>query len=166
MNQHYPIVDSHACSWVDMKSEIVGASDTSSAPFALADLVAIKGMRKVEVGIQKRGGRLYKRTRGELSQEASVTMYRDGYLRLITALAANAPQRGNQRIISLVSYHVTVQHTPYGDDKIYTRVFKGCRYLGDSDDMKEGNEADKLEITLNPTEIVDVLEGGIEVVLL
>jgi hypothetical protein len=31
--------------------------------------------------------------------------------------------------------------------------------------MKEGNEADKLEVTLNPIEIVQIIDG-VEVVLL
>jgi hypothetical protein len=166
MSQDYPIVDGHACSWADIKVEIAGASDGDSTILDIGDIAAIKWSRKLEVGVQKRGGKVRKRTRGELSQEASITLYRDGFLKLITALAAAAPQRGNQRIISVKAYNILVQHTPYGDTAIYTTKIKGCRYMGESDDMKEGSEADKLEVTLNPAEVANVLEDGTEVVLL
>ena len=42
---------------------------------------------------------------------------------------------------------------------------KGCRFLGDSDDMKEGSDADKVNIILNPIEIANIINGQ-EVVML
>ena len=63
------------------------------------------------------------------------------------------------------AFDIMIQHTPPGETEIYQVKLKGCRYLGDSDDMKEGNEPDKIELTLNPIEIVNIINGK-EVVLL
>ena len=141
-----------------------------SVLLSMADIAGIKWSRKVEVG-EKRGasgGRVMARTTGQGSQEASATLYRSGKRNLITKLAAVAPLRGNQAIISLVPFDIVIQHTPpvvSADFTIYEVHIKGCRYLGDDDDMKEGTDPDKVEITLNPIEIVDVIAGQ-EIVLL
>jgi len=105
------------------------------------------------------------RTTGQGSQEASMTVYRSGFRKLLKSLMAKAPTRGNQLVIGVVAFDVLIQHTPPGETEIYTTKLKGCRYLGDSDDMKEGADADKLDITLNPIEIVQIINGQ-EVVLL
>jgi hypothetical protein len=58
-----------------------------------------------------------------------------------------------------------IQHTPPDELEIYQTKIKGCRYLGESDDMKEGTDADQLEVTLHPMEIVQIIDGE-EVVLI
>lgn len=75
-----------------------------------------------------------------------------------------APTRGNQKRIGLVAFDIMIQHTPPGEVEIYTTKIKGCRYLGDADDMAEGSDADQIEVTLNPIEIVNIIDGE-EVVL-
>lgn len=163
-SQVFPTIDGVAPSWADIKVKLT----PKDAPvLELIDIAGIKGSRKVDVGEQRgtSGGLVIATTTGSASQEASMTLYRSGYRKLLKALAAKAPLRGNQRRISLVRFNVLVQHTPFGETEIYEREFLGCRYLGDSDDMKEGTDADKLEITLNPTQIVDLI-GGEEIVLL
>lgn len=105
------------------------------------------------------------RTTGQASYEASATIYRSGLLTLIQGLTTLAPFRGATAVIGLVAFDVMIQHTPPGSDEIYETKIKGCRFLGDADDMKEGSDADKIEITLNPIEIVNVIDG-LEVSLL
>lgn len=164
VNQLYPSVNDIAPSWADIETTFtVGGGDA----LGMVDIAGIKWSRKVEVGVQKgaSGGRVMARTTGEGSQEASVTLYRSGLRRLIKSLMSVAPTRGNQKIISGIAFDILVQHTPPGETEIYTTKIKGCRYLGDSDDMKEGNEADKVEVTLNPIEIAQIIDG-VEVVLL
>jgi xanthine dehydrogenase small subunit len=92
-------------------------------------------------------------------------MARSSWRKLIAALAAVAPQRGNQRLISLVSFDILVQHTPINYDAVYTTKVKGCRYLGDSDDMKEGPDADQIEITLNGEPVRATLSSAQETLL-
>lgn len=163
-NQAYPSLDGVEPSWADIATTFtIGGG----ALLAMTDIAAIKWSRKVEVG-EKRGasgGRVMARTTGQGSQEATATLYRSGMRKLIKGLMAKAPTRGNQVIISGVAYDILIQHTPPGETEIYQVKIKGCRYLGDTDDMKEGTDPDKLEILLNPVEIVNIINGQ-EVVLL
>ncbi len=164
VQQSYPSVNDIAPSWADIGVTFtVGGGDALD----MMDIAGIKWSRKVETGDQRgaSGGRVMARTTGQGSQEASATLYRSGLRKLLKSIVAKAPTRGNQKVISGVAFDILIQHTPPGETEIYTTKIKGCRYLGDSDDMKEGNEADKLEVTLNPIEIVQIIDGQ-EVVLL
>ena len=164
MNQEYPSVDGIAPSWADIQATFtISGGDL----LQMSDIAGIKWSRKVEVGEQRgtSGGRVMARTTGQASYEASATLYRSGLRKLIKALVKKADSRGNQKVIGTLAFDILVQHTPPGESEIYTTKIKGCRYLGDSDDMKEGNEADKVEVTLNPIEIANIIDGN-EVVLL
>lgn len=164
VNQAYPSLNDIEPSWADIATTFtVFEGDLLD----MADIAALKWSRKVEVGERRgaSGGRVMARTTGQGSQEASATLYRSGLRRLVKSLMSKAPLRGNQRLIGLVAFDILVQHTPPGEVEIYVTKIKGCRYLGDSDDMKEGNEADKVEVTLNPIEIVHIINGE-EVVLI
>jgi hypothetical protein len=166
VNQAFPSLNDIEPSWADIQTTF---TVSGGVLIPMADIAAIKWSRKVEVG-EKRGasgGRVMARTTGQGSQEASATLYRSGLRRLIKGLMAapNVPTRGRQVIISLVSFQIMIQHTPPGETEIYKTKLKGCRFLGDADDMKEGNDADKVEVTLNPLEIVNIINGQ-EVVLL
>lgn len=164
VNQAFPSLNDVEPSWAD----IAVTFTISGGPLIkMADIAAIKWSRKVEVG-EKRGasgGRVMARTTGQGSQDASATLYRSGMRNLVKGLMTQAPSRGNQLILSGVAFNINIQHTPPGETEIYHVRIKGCRYLGDADDMKEGNDADKLEITLNPIEIANIINGR-EVVLL
>lgn len=92
-------------------------------------------------------------------------LYRSGHRRLVKGLKAKAPVRGNQKRISLVFFDITINHTPPGEVEIFTVKIKGCRLTGRDFDLKEGNDADKVAIALNPMEIVEVIDGE-EIVLL
>lgn len=164
INQAYPSLNGIEPSWADISTTF---TVNGGALLDMADIAALKWSRKVELG-EKRGasgGRVMARTTGQGSQEATATLYRTGMRKLLKGLMAQAPTRGNQVIVSVVAFDILIQHTPPGETEIYQVKLKGCRYLGESDDMKEGQDADKLEVTLNPIEIVNIINGQ-EVVLL
>jgi hypothetical protein len=163
-NQAYPSLNDVEPSWADIE---VSATVTGGALIEMIDIAAIKWSRSVEVG-EKRGasgGRVMSRTRGSVSYEASMTLYRAGLKRLKRGLMENAEERGNQKLISLVGFDIMVQHTPPGTDEIFQTKIKGCRYLGDSEDNGEGSDADQVEVTLSVIEIADIIDGK-EVVLI
>jgi hypothetical protein len=164
MNQQYPTLNDYAPSWADITTTL---NVHDGAQLDVFDYAAMKDGRKIDVGVQKgaSGGRVMASTTGELTQDASITLYRSGHRKFLRALMANAPTRGNQVIIGVVMFDVVIQHSPPNSDEIFERRWKGCRFLGDPMDFKEGNEADKIECPLFVTEIVDIIDGK-EVVLL
>jgi hypothetical protein len=80
----------------------------------IEDVAAIKWSRKVEVGEQaaRAAGASWRVRAARSANEASARFYRSGLSKLEDALAAVAPQRGNQRIISAVGFDILIQHTP------------------------------------------------------
>jgi hypothetical protein len=155
-NNDYPVLDGVAPSFADIILRV------SPAGAPLLDMKWIKSIntgRTVEVGEARQGGRVFKRTTGSGSQEASMTVYREGHILLLRSLAALAPKRGNTKLVSLVIFGLQIQHTPPGSIEIYERRIKGCRLLGDALNSAEGTDADTVDLTLNPLEIVDVIDG-------
>lgn len=164
VNQAYPTLNGIEPSWADVAFNF---SIPGGSQIDMADIAALKWSRKVDVG-EKRGasgGRVMARTTGQSSYEASATLYRSGMETLLSALSDIAPTRGTQSLIALVSFDILVQHTPPNSTDIFQVKIKGCRYLGDSDDMKEGVDPDKIEVTLNPIEIANIIDG-FEIVML
>ena len=143
-NNDYPVLDGIAPSWADAK---VTATATG------VSLIEVKDIKSI------------KRTVGEASNEASMVLYRDGYQKLLRGLKALAPLRGNTRVISLVHFGVSFQFTPPGSAEIYETRIKGCRITGRALNGSEGTDAAEVEVTLNPIEVVDVIDGE-EVALL
>lgn len=165
MAQGYASLIDIAESWSDISVAITPYSSTTLTD---ADVAAISHSGTVEVGEQRSGGRVVARTTGSVSYEASITFYRSGLKKFIAAMIAAAPEtakRGDQVRISLVVFDVDVQHSPPGAVSISHSRIKGCRLLGYSDAMTEGNDADQIELTLSPMENVQVVDGQ-EVVLL
>jgi hypothetical protein len=164
-----PSVQGMESSWADVS---VNFNIPGGSTVGLVDLEGIKWDAKVEVGESRgtSGGRPMKRTRGSASYEASATLTRSGAAVLMEALEAAAVEigsvRGNLVAISGVAFDVLIQHTPLGDDRIYEVKLSGCRYLGMSNDNKQGNEADMIELTLNPLEISTKSSTGAWIVLL
>ncbi len=170
-NQSAPNVNGDVCSWADigLSIDVPGAAE---AP--IFDFSGIKWSDKVEVGEWRgaSGGRVMGTTRGQLSSEASMTVSRAGARQITQALAAAArlipgfTPRGNQVPISGVRFNLLVQHTPLGVDAIYESKLTGCRILGRSHDYKDGNEAELVELVLNPIVIAEKDENGDWIVLL
>ena len=100
MNNDYPILNGVAPSWADI---IVRATPEGGALLDVKDIAAINTSCTVEVGEQRgaSGGRVIRRTTGSVSYEASMTLYRSGYQKLLRNLVAAAEAsnlvRGNQR---------------------------------------------------------------------
>ncbi len=161
----FPVLDGITPSYADIK---VTFSGTDLTILEMDDIKSINTGTTVEVG-EKRGasgGRVMKRTTGSAKYEASATLYREGYQKLLRQLKGKAPlRRGNQRAISLVHFQVKVSHTPPGSTEVFEYVIKGCRLLGRDLNSAEGNDADTVDIKLNPIEIADIIDGE-EVVLL
>jgi hypothetical protein len=164
VTEAYPTLNGMAPSWADVSATITGED---VATLETADFAAINHSSLVEEGKQRgaSGGRVLRRTTGSLTDEASITYYKTGLMSLIRALKANAPSRGNQKMISLVFFDVLIQQTPPGTTEIYTVKFKGCRILGDTAAMAEGVEADQIEVPMSPGQIVRIVDGE-EIVLL
>ena len=156
--QAYPSINDFAPSWADVA--VTFTVDGGDA-LDMVDIAGIKWTRKTEVGKQRgaSGGRVMARTTGQGDFEASITLYRSGLRKLETSLAKKAPSRGNQKRIGLVAFDILIQHSVPNDPEIYTTKIKGCRYLGESEDNKEGTDPDKVECTLDPIDIVRIVDG-------
>ena len=157
-NQQYPSINDIAPSWADIITTWTVSGGTA---LDMIDYSAIKFSDKVEVGEQRgaSGGRVMARTTGSVKYEGSMTLYRSGLRKFYRALAAVAPQRGTQRLLSIPSFEVLIQHTPPGEADIYAVKLKGCRMLGSSFDFKEGNDADQIEVPLSIIEVVHLVDG-------
>jgi hypothetical protein len=168
-NQAFPNVNGDVCSWADIAVEM---NVPGGATVGLVDLEGIKWSDKVEVGEQRgtSGGRVMGQTAGSLSTEASATLSRAGAVQLIEAIEVAALSlpgavRGNEVIISGVRFDILIQHTPLGSTRIFEAKLSGCRFLGRSHDLKQGNEADMVEITLNPIKVAEKSATGNWIVL-
>jgi len=163
-NNDFPLIDGIVPSWSDIGIKITpkGAPVIDSK-----DIKAIKRTRDGEIGDQlgASGGRVMARTTGKSRPGLTITFYRSGLSQLFEALAPIALKRGNQARIGLIPLFIQVQHTPFGSSRIYEWRAKGVRLMGDSMDASEGTEADTVEVTCNPLEIVDMI-NGVEVLYL
>jgi hypothetical protein len=158
----FPILDGICPSWADVK---VTAVITGGPVVEMKDIKAINSGRSLEVGVQRgAGGRKKKRTTGQPDDEGSITLYRSGFQDALRALAAVAPQRGNERMISLVHFNIIWQYSVLGDPQIYERRMKGCRWMGDTMNDTEGSDPQEVEVPLSVMQIADVIDG-VEVVL-
>lgn len=164
VNNEYPVLDGMAPSYADIA---VTCKLINGPLLEIKDIAAINTNSTLEIGEQRgaSGGRVLRRTTGSKTDEASWTLYRTGYQKLLRALVSVAPRRGNQCLVSLVHFDVVVQHTPPGDEEIYEYRLKGCRVSGRALNAAEGTDAEQAEIPLSVGELVDIIDGQ-EVVLL
>lgn len=161
-NDDFPVLDGIAPSWADL---ILKISPTGAAVLKTSDVKSINTGVKVEIGEQRAGGRLMKRTTGDEKSEASITFYQEGWQKLLRALKDIAPKRGNQRLIGLVPFDVQMQFTPPGSAEIFECRLKGCRTAGRTLNPAEGTEANTVEVPVSVTQIADVVDG-VECVML
>ena len=157
-NNDFPLYNENACSWADMTLKLSG--DGLEA-LDIKDISAVNTGVSMEFGVQKAGGRPMRRTTGEVSYEASLTMYRSGYLNLLRTIknASSAETRGDIKLLSLVTFDLIFLHSVPGDDNIYKVEIKGCRLAGRTLNGAEGTDADQVEVPLNPMEIIDTVDG-------
>lgn len=164
LNNEYPVIDGIAPSWSDI---IIKISPKGAPLISATQIKSIKRSRKVTVGEQRgaTGGNVIKTTTGVVAYELSAEFYRDGWNEFLEKLVDLAPQRGNQRAISLVHFGVQVQHTPIGSTRILEWRAKGVRTLTDEHAAAEGSEADTVPVTFHAKQIADMIKGK-EVVML
>ena len=155
-NNQYPVLNGITPSWADIQVTVEGSDQPLIERF---DIAAINSSATVEVGEQRAGGRVIKRTTGSVSCEAAMTLYRPGYMKLLRGLIAAMPTRGAQRLARFAHFNITYQFTPEGDTEIYERRIKGCFISGSSESAAEGTDASQIEVSLNPLEVVDVIDG-------
>ena len=160
----FPVLDGICPSFADIG---VTFTKTGLALIEMADIKSINTGTTVEVGEQRgaSGGRVMKRTTGNVKNEASCVLYRSGYQKLLRGLKSAAPVKRGQRLISLVHFQIKVAHTPPGEVEIFEYVIRGCRLMGRDLNSQEGTDADTVDVKLNPLEIADIIDGE-EVVLL
>lgn len=153
----YPLTDGIAPSWADISVRVTAIGGSL---VKIGDIAAIDSGWTVELGEQREGGRVIKRTRGSVSYEASMTLYASGYQKLLRGLMAAAPRNARgQALLALAHFTVNVQFTPPGSVDILEYRLKGCRILGRTLNGAEGNDAQQIELPLNPIEIADVIDG-------
>lgn len=168
MNQAFASVDGDECSWSDI-GILIQMPGAQTIPWT--DVEALKTGRKVDVGESRgtSGGRIMKTTAGAETDEASITVTRSGHAvlteNLEKAAAALGLTRGDEVAISGVRFGILAQWTPLGSSRIYQTRLTGCRFLGDSNDNKQGTDADTIEITLNPIKIATMSATGKWIVL-
>lgn len=155
-NNDFPVVDGIAPSWADVALTL---SAPGVEPLKTSDIAAINFGSTVEVGAQKSGGRVVKRTTGEVSHEGSITFYRAGYQKFLRHLKGLAPINGNRRSMSLVHFNAVAQLTPPGSVEIFERRAKGCRMTSAPMALAEGTDADQIEVSLSVVDVVDMIDG-------
>jgi hypothetical protein len=159
----FPVYDAIAPSWADIS---VKASPYGGALVELADVAAVNTGCTVEVGLQRSpGGRIKKRTTGQVDYEASLTVYQGGYHPFMRSLGALAPTRNGQKILTLVHFDIQMLFTPPGSVEIYERHVRGCRLTSNALNPAEGTDANKIEIGLSCIQVVDIIDS-VEYVLL
>jgi len=160
-NNEFPVYNGVVPSWADISVK----ADIGGSLIEIGDIAAINSGVTVELGEQRKGGRVFQRTTGSVSNEGSLTLYYTGYTKLIANLAAVAPTpRGSQKAISLVSFGITYNYTPEGSTGIFQVIMRGCRYMGRTLNGAEGTDAQQVEVPLSVIEIVDTDENGNEIV--
>lgn len=153
-----PVLDGIAPSWADIQVNISG----EDVPLIkMGDIAALDSGWDLEVGEQREGGLVIKRTTGSVKQDATMTLYASGYRKLLRGILAAAPRRGNQALIALVHFNINVQFVPPGanEDDILEYRIKGCRIMGRKVSAAEGNDAQQVELPLNPLQVCDVVDG-------
>lgn len=160
INNEYPAIDGVAPSWADIQIRL---TPEGGSLIKVVDIAAINTGTTIEIGKQRgaSGGRVLKRTTGSADYEASLTLYRSGYQKLLRALGATASTRGNQVIVGLQKFLIQVQHSPPGaeEEEIFQYNLKGCRLMGRSMNGAEGTDPDQVETPLDVIEIVDIIDG-------
>ncbi len=164
INQLYPVINGVDPSWADIK---VTASPESAPLIDMEDVASIDCGSSVEVAYRKgtSGGRNMGRTTGEKTDEFTWTLYRVGFDKLLSGLLPLMPTRGTQRVASVVTFGISVQHTPYGVDTIFGYQAVGARLVGMNFSHAEGVDADKVECPLSIMDLIYTINGQ-EVVLL
>lgn len=141
-------------------------------PLPQPDLKSCDHAAKVERGDKRgaSGGRVVSRTTGSATNSGSASWYKAGlrdFKRALknAALAAGYINSDGHVQLSKVAFDLVIMHSYEGDPEIYIIKLVGCHLDGDSGKHAEGNEAETVDVELNPLRIVEVIDG-VDTVLL
>lgn len=158
VNQTFQLFDDIAPSFADFALTIKG----SSTPLLKTeDFKSITTGTTIEIGKQRgaSGGRVKRRTTGQVDHDAAITFYRSGWQALLRNLGPAMPTRGGRRIWGLVHFSVIGFWTPPGSVEIFETRILGARLLGRTIATAEGTDPDELEVPISPGNIIDVIDG-------
>ena len=115
----------------------------------------------MDIGEQRSGGRVIRRTTGSVSHTASMTMYRSGFQTMLANAPPTAPKRGDVSLITHIYFDLQVQHSfpGPGQAEIYEFILKGCRPMAFTLNGAEGAEADTVDVPLSVSEIIHIVNG-------
>jgi hypothetical protein len=158
VNQSFALLDDIAPSFADIAMEIKGIG---TPVLKTLDFKAINTGCQVDIGKLRgaSGGRVRRRTTGQVEYSASITIYRQGWQALLKNLGPIMPTRGSQRIWGLVHCSIVYFWTPPGSVEIFETRIKSARFKGRDLASAESTDPDELEIALDPGEIADVIDG-------
>lgn len=160
-----PTLNGVAPSWAEINTTI---NIAGGATVAAVDYKALDWESAIARGEQRgaSGGRVLKRTTGQITNTASATFYKEGLRALKRALLAVAPRDGAGRPqLSKVPFDIVVKHSVDDDPEIYITKILGCRLDKHSEKNAEGTDPNTVDVDLNPIEIVEVIDGQDTVLL-
>lgn len=161
-------VNEVAVSWAESEFtfDIEGA-----APIKDLDLTAVTFESAIERGEQRgQGGKLKRRTTGQETPTASMTMGSQSMDTFVDALVVAAEAGGfvdskGRAQISKVPFTLIVKHSFVNDPAIQCVKLMRCHLDKFGASHAEGTDANVIEVDLNPIEIV-IVRNGKDVVLL
>lgn len=165
-NNLYPVLDGITPSWADV---LIAVTPVDAPLISIDDIKSFNSGRSVDLGQSTVGGRLKRRTWGAGKQDASMTLYYEGYLKLIRGLkdicVSKGLMRGNTALIRGVHFGINYSFSPVGSSEIFERRVKGACVISDPINGSEGTDAITVDVGLSCAEIVQMVDG-VEVALI
>ena len=155
--------DGNAVSWNELS--LLCAIDGGSI-LPIIDIKSIDTESSVDRGDQRglSGGRIRKRTTGQLSNSASMSLYTEGLdaleRSLVTAALASGFVNADGNVqLSRVLFNIISIYSFAGSPTIYHKELLGCHLNKDSAKAAEGPDPNLIDIELAPLQIVKVING-------
>lgn len=158
-----------AVSWaeINLTLNVLGGATINTI-----DIKSLDHEAKVDRGEQRgaSGGRVLKRTTGQITNTAAATFYKDGLRDLKKELVKAAESAGyvdsqGRAQLSKVTFDMVVKHAFEDDAEIYCTKLNKCHLDKDSEKHAEGTDPETVDVDLNPIEIVEVIDGKDTVLL-
>lgn len=169
MADNNPTVNGMAMSWADIDVECLVVDGPSLTLDGFSD---ISWKATLETGDQRPpGSQVSKLTTGNVSYEASITFYKDGYRALVASLVEKATAAGGRFMrngmarIGMVHFDLLPQFTPLDDEAIYKTKIVGVRFLGTEESLSNNTDPAKVVCLLKPRQIIGYTAAGAPFVL-
>ncbi len=147
-----------AVSWSEIEATV---NVDGGGSFPDLDWKSIDHEDKLDRTFQRgQGGRIKRKTTGMVTPGASGSLYRSGLRELLRALVAIAPQNAEGEYqVSKVRFTLVIKHAYDGDPSIYLVELQNCSLDKKAFKHAEGADADTVDVDLNPTKIVEIIDG-------